>query len=40
VQGAKFEDQAKANSEDASATKGGDLGWGSPGDTVPDFERR
>jgi peptidyl-prolyl cis-trans isomerase SurA len=38
-QGAKFEDQAKANSEDASATKGGDLGWVSPGDTVPDFER-
>ena len=39
VQGAKFEDQAKANSEDASAAKGGDLGWISPGDTVPDFER-
>jgi peptidyl-prolyl cis-trans isomerase SurA len=38
-QGAKFEDQAKANSEDASAPKGGDLGWVSPGDTVPDFER-
>ena len=36
--GAKFEDQAKANSEDASAAKGGDLGWVSPGDTVPDFE--
>jgi len=39
AQGAKFEDQAKANSEDASAAKGGDLGWVSPGDTVPDFER-
>jgi len=38
-QGAKFEDQAKANSEDASAPKGGDLGWVSPGDVVPDFER-
>ncbi|MET0682525.1 MAG: peptidylprolyl isomerase [Casimicrobiaceae bacterium] len=38
-QGAKFEDQAKANSEDASAAKGGDLGWVSAGDTVPDFER-
>jgi peptidyl-prolyl cis-trans isomerase SurA len=38
-QGAKFEDQAKANSDDASAAKGGDLGWVSPGDTVPDFER-
>jgi len=37
--GAKFEDQAKANSEDASAAKGGDLGWVSPGDTVPDFEQ-
>jgi peptidyl-prolyl cis-trans isomerase SurA len=37
--GAKFEDQAKLNSEDASAAKGGDLGWLSPGDTVPDFER-
>ena len=39
AQGGKFEDQAKANSEDASAAKGGDLGWVSPGDTVPDFER-
>ena len=37
--GAKFEDQAKANSEDASAVKGGDLGWVSPGDTVADFEQ-
>ena len=37
--GAKFEDQAKLNSEDSSAAKGGDLGWLSPGDTVPDFER-
>jgi peptidyl-prolyl cis-trans isomerase SurA len=36
--GAKFEDQAKLNSEDASSAKGGDLGWISPGDTVPDFE--
>jgi peptidyl-prolyl cis-trans isomerase SurA len=38
VTGAKFEDQAKLNSEDASAAKGGELGWLSPGDTVPDFE--
>ena len=38
--GAKFEDQARVNSEDASSAKGGDLGWISPGDTVPDFERR
>jgi peptidyl-prolyl cis-trans isomerase SurA len=37
--GAKFEDQAKLNSEDASAAKGGDLGWVSPGDTVPEFEQ-
>lgn len=37
--GAKFEEQARLNSEDASAGKGGDLGWLSPGDTVPDFER-
>jgi len=39
VAGAKFEDLARVNSEDASSAKGGDLGWISPGDTVPDFER-
>ena len=38
VGGASFEDLARANSEDASGAKGGDLGWISPGDTVPDFE--
>ncbi|MFO1315145.1 MAG: peptidylprolyl isomerase [Burkholderiales bacterium] len=38
-QGAKFADQARVNSEDASASKGGDLGWVSPGDTVPEFEQ-
>ncbi len=37
--GGKFEDQAKLNSEDASAAKGGDLGWISPGDTVAEFEQ-
>jgi peptidyl-prolyl cis-trans isomerase SurA len=37
--GAKFEDQARLNSEDATSSKGGDLGWLSPGDTVPDFEQ-
>jgi peptidyl-prolyl cis-trans isomerase SurA len=37
--GAKFEDMARINSDDASAAKGGELGWLSPGDTVPDFER-
>jgi peptidyl-prolyl cis-trans isomerase SurA len=36
--GASFEELARANSEDASGAKGGDLGWISPGDTVPDFE--
>lgn len=37
--GASFEELAKANSADLSAVKGGDLGWLSPGDTVPDFEK-
>jgi peptidyl-prolyl cis-trans isomerase SurA len=36
--GAKFEELAKLNSEDTSSAKGGDLGWISPGDTVPAFE--
>ena len=36
---AKFEDLAKLFSNDGSATKGGDLGWIYPGDTVPEFER-
>ena len=39
VAGASVEDLARANSEDTSSAKGGDLGWISPGDTVPDFER-
>ena len=39
VSGSKFEDLARVNSEDASSAKGGDLGWISAGDTVPDFER-
>ena len=37
--GADFADQAKHYSEDGSAAQGGDLGWISPGDTVPDFEK-
>ncbi len=37
--GAGFEELARINSEDPSAAKGGDLGWISPGDTVPDFEK-
>ena len=36
--GADFADQAKRYSEDGSASQGGDLGWLSPGDTVPEFE--
>jgi len=39
VNGADFAEIAKLNSEDASATKGGDLGWVAAGDTVPEFER-
>ncbi len=37
--GATFADQARINSEDASSSKGGDLGWINPGDTVPEFEQ-
>lgn len=37
--GADFMEMAKAYSEDASASTGGDLGWVSPGDTVPEFEQ-
>jgi len=39
MDGADFAEIAKTNSEDASASKGGDLGWVAPGDTVPEFER-
>jgi peptidyl-prolyl cis-trans isomerase SurA len=37
--GAKFEDMARINSEDPSSARGGELGWISPGDTVPEFEQ-
>ncbi|HUJ01369.1 MAG TPA: peptidylprolyl isomerase [Usitatibacter sp.] len=37
--GADFAEVARENSEDSSASKGGDLGWVAPGDTVPEFER-
>lgn len=37
--GAAFAELAKLHSDDLSASKGGDLGWLNPGDTVPDFER-
>jgi len=39
VAGADFAEAARINSEDASASKGGDLGWVAAGDTVPEFER-
>ncbi len=36
---AKFEELARIYSNDGSASKGGELGWVYPGDTVPEFER-
>lgn len=36
---ATFEELARLYSNDFSASKGGDLGWIYPGDTVPEFER-
>jgi peptidyl-prolyl cis-trans isomerase SurA len=37
--GGDFAQIARVNSEDASAARGGDLNWLSPGDTVPEFEK-
>ncbi|KAA0890268.1 molecular chaperone SurA [Pusillimonas sp. ANT_WB101] len=39
LNGESFEDLAKRYSEDASAPQGGDLGWLTPGETVPAFEQ-
>ena len=36
--GADFAEQARLHSEDGSASQGGDLGWLSPSETVPEFE--
>lgn len=36
---ADFAEMARANSDDATAARGGELDWVYPGDTAPDFER-
>lgn len=36
---ADFAELARSRSEDSSASRGGDLGWLNPGDTVPEFEQ-
>ena len=37
--GESFEELARSHSDDATAPQGGDLGWLSPGETVPAFEQ-
>jgi peptidyl-prolyl cis-trans isomerase SurA len=39
AQGGDFAKFARTYSQDGSASQGGDLGWISPGETVPEFER-
>lgn len=39
VNGADFGELARLNSEDSSASRGGELGWIVSGDTLPEFER-
>ena len=37
--GGDFAELARLHSDDLSASRGGELGWINPGDTVPEFER-
>ncbi|HQT25945.1 MAG TPA: peptidylprolyl isomerase, partial [Burkholderiales bacterium] len=37
--GADFAEEARLHSDDPSASNGGDIGWVSPGDTVPEFQK-
>lgn len=39
VHGESFAELARLQSQDGAASKGGDLGWLFPGDTVPEFEQ-
>jgi peptidyl-prolyl cis-trans isomerase SurA len=39
TKGGDFANFARTYSQDGSASQGGDLGWISPGETVPEFER-
>src|SRR5215471_2477393 len=39
VNGVNFAELARLNSDDGSASRGGDLGWIYPGDTVPEVEK-
>jgi peptidyl-prolyl cis-trans isomerase SurA len=39
LHGSDFAELARLYSDDASASRGGELGWVYPGDTVPEFER-